>query len=81
MKKYETNADIELILNNFAIKAHIKSAINPTNKLRKSITPNPVATPFPPLKYNQIGKQCPITADMATTASKDLISLLKVNGI
>ena len=30
------------------------------------IEPKPVATPLPPLNFNQIGKQWPITADTAT---------------
>ena len=66
IKKYEINADKELNLNNFAIEIHIKSAITPTDILRKIIVPKPVATPLPPLKFNHIGKQCPITADTAT---------------
>jgi hypothetical protein len=27
--------------------------------------PKEVATPFPPRNFNQIGKECPITADIA----------------
>ena len=66
INKYEINADKELILNNFAIDTHIKSAITPTYILRKIIVQKPVATPLPPLKFNHTGKQCPITADTAT---------------
>ena len=39
IKKYEINADKELILNNFAINTQIKSAIIPTDILRKIIVP------------------------------------------
>ena len=66
LKKYAIRADIELILNTFAIITHINSAIIPIFKLSDKITPNPVATPLPPLNLSQIGKQCPKTADIAT---------------
>ena len=55
--KYEIRADIELILNTFAINTHINSATIPIFRLSDKITPNPVATPLPPLNLSQIGKQ------------------------
>ena len=55
--KYEIRADIELILNTFAISPHINRATMPIFRLSDKITPNPVATPLPPLNLSQIGKQ------------------------
>ena len=66
IKKYAIRADMELILNTFTISTHINSATIPINRLRDKITPNPVATPLPPLNLSQIGKQWPTTADIAT---------------
>ena len=57
IKKYEISADIELILNTFAISTHTNSATIPIFRLSDKITPNPVATPLPPLNLSQIGKQ------------------------
>ena len=33
--------------------------------IRPNSAPAEVATPFPPRNFNQIGKECPITADIA----------------
>ena len=66
IKKYAIRADIELILNTFVINTHTNSATIPIFRLSDKITPNPVATPFPPLNLSQIGKQWPTTADIAT---------------
>ena len=57
IKKYANSADTELILNTFAISTHINSATMPIFRLSDKITPNPVATPLPPLNLSQIGKQ------------------------
>ena len=57
IKKYAIRADKELILNTFAISTHINSAIIPMYRFSDKITPNPVATPLPPLNLSQIGKQ------------------------
>ena len=66
IKKYAIRADIELILNTFAMKTHINRATIPMYRFSDKTTPNPVATPLPPLKFNQSGKQCPKTVDIAT---------------
>ena len=48
IKKYAIRADIELILNTFAVSTHIISATIPIFRLSDRITPNPVATPLHP---------------------------------
>ena len=42
IKKYAIRADIELILNTFAISTHINNATIPIFRLSDKITPNPV---------------------------------------
>ena len=54
-KQKAVKADKELILNAKNDKTQIKIVIKKTKKSNAAKTPNPVATPLPPLKFNQTG--------------------------
>ena len=49
-----------------ADNSQIIQVINPNNKLIELTIPMYVATPFPPLNLNQIGKQCPMKTNRQT---------------
>jgi hypothetical protein len=49
-----------------ADNSQIIQVINPNNKLIEITIPMYVATPFPPLNFNQIGKQCPMKTNRQT---------------
>ena len=57
----EISADKELILKIKKTKIQIVNRHKPIKKSIDNITPKEVATPFPPLNFSQIGKQCPKT--------------------
>ena len=58
-KKNAIMADKELILVKRNVNNQIRRFIPPNNGSNAKMTPKPVATPLPPLNFNQSGKQCP----------------------
>ena len=65
--------DKDANLNNNDKEIHDMPKIKKNLKDKAKITPRYVATPFPPLNFNQIGKICPmkqINADKETKLSK-----------
>ena len=62
----EINADKDDMRNIVAVKSQIIQVINPNNKFIELTIPIYVATPLPPLNFNQIGKQCPMKTNRQT---------------
>ena len=62
----EINADRDDMRDIVADNSQIIQVINPNNKLIELTIPMYVATPFPPLNFNQIGKQCPMKTNRQT---------------
>ena len=62
----EINADRDDMRDVVADNSQIIQVINPNNKLIEITIPMYVATPFPPLNFNQIGKQCPMKTNRQT---------------
>ena len=57
IQKIEIKDDKEDFLNNNAIITQEIKIIDPRNTFNANKLPNIVATPLPPLNFNQIGKQ------------------------
>ena len=71
-KGHATNADnppIEEIRDSLAASNHTIHDNRPAIGVKARLTPNPVATPFPPLKFIQTGKQWPTTPKIAASDS------------
>ena len=69
IQKIDINDDKDDFLNIKAIKSHEIKIIVPRNKLKANRHPRIVATPLPPLNFNQIGKQCPIITNIIAMQS------------
>ena len=59
LKKEDSKAETEEILNRISITIHEKHIKNPNKKSYESKIPKKVATPLPPLKNKNIGYKCP----------------------
>ena len=60
-----------------AVNSHTSNTPADIKGLTTNMVPKPVATPFPPLNFSQIGKICPKTVHMPANRLK-LISILAI---